>query len=241
MKKFSLLAQAVLLAAILCPPASGAIVPERLVYDVTWTGIKAGSAELEVTEKGDELLIVNTIRSGGFVSSFFRIDDKSESVISRSGRPRFFRKNIKEGRYRALREATFDFAGLHADCKDLQKKTERRDRISARTYDNLSCIYFIRSSELVTGQTILFDIYDTKRLLNAEVRVVKREKISTALGVLDTVMVTSRLKFNGVPARVGDATFWFTDDSRRIPVKITTKLKVGDITLTLAGPLPPAP
>jgi len=54
-------------------------------------------------------------------------------------------------------------------------------------------------------------------------------------------MVTSQLKHNGVAARVGDATFWFTDDSRRIPVKITTKLKVGEITLMLVGPRTHAP
>jgi len=241
MKKLSLLARAILLVVMVCSPAAGVIIPERLVYDVTWSGIKAGSAVLEVTAQGDEFRIVNTIQSTGFVSSFFRIDDKMESRISRSGRPKFFMKNIKEGKHQSMREVTFDFTSLHADSKDLRAQTAKRDRISAKTHDNLSSIYFIRSSELAPGRSIFFDIYDTKRLLNAEARMVKREKIATALGTFKTVMVTSQLKHNGVAARVGDATFWFTDDSRRIPVKITTKLKVGEITLMLVGPRTYAP
>lgn len=233
MKKPALLSQCILLVLILFSPAAALTVPERLVYDVTWTGIKAGSAVLEVTGKGDEFLIVNTIRSTGFVSAFFRIDDKTESVISRDGRPRFFKEDLKEGRFKARREATFNFTGLHADSRDLLKKTEKRDPISARTYDKVSSIYFIRNSELVPGHSIFIDIYDTKRLWNTEVRMVKRQEIDTPRGKFKTLMVTSELKHNGVLARVGNATFWFTDDNRRIPVKITTKLKVGEITLTL--------
>ena len=129
----------------------------------------------------------------------------------------------------------FRLNSLTVNTRDLLAKTEKSDSISAKTYDSLSSIYFIRSSELVPGQSILFDIYDFKRLWNTEVRVVKREDIRTPLGKFKTLMVTSQLRFKGVPARVGNATVWLTDDSRRIPVRITTKLKLGEITLTLVG------
>jgi len=152
---------------------------------------------LEVTEQGDDLRLTNTIRSTGVVSAFFKIDDRTESVITRAGRPKFFRENKKEGSYRARREATFDFTKLRADSVDLLKKIEKTDPITAKTYDNLSSIYFIRSIDLVPGQSIYFDIYDTKRLWNSEVRVVKRQVITTPLGRFKTVMVTSQLKHKG--------------------------------------------
>ncbi|QXE90203.1 DUF3108 domain-containing protein [Geomonas subterranea] len=216
-------------------PASAFPVPERLVYDVTWSGMKAGSALLEVTPSGDELRLTNTIRSTGFVSAFFKIDDRTESVTTRAGRPKFFRENKREGSYRAAREATFNFNTLTANSVDLQKKIETTAPITPRTYDNLSSIYFIRGSDLPPGRAIFFDIYDTKRLWNTEVRVVRRQEVTTPLGKFKTVMVTSRLKHNGEEAKVGNATFWFTDDDRRIPVRITTTMKVGDVTLTLVG------
>lgn len=235
MKVLTLVAQNILLVTVLASPAAALIAPERLVYDVTWTGMKAGTAVLEVTAQGDEFRVVNTINSTGFVSTFFRIDDRIETVMSPGGRPRYFGKKISEGNSRGRREATFDFGRLHADSKDLQNKTEKRVPITARTYDELSSIYFLRCCDLVPGQSLFFDIYDTKRLWTAEARVVKREDVVTPLGKFKTLMVTSQLRHNGVAGSIGNPTFWFTDDSRRIPVRIRTKLKAGEITLTLVG------
>ena len=233
MKTSTVIIQSILFVVLLFSPALAVIAPERLVYEVKWGGIKAGSAVLEAKAEGDEIRIVNTIRSTGLVSAFFSIDDKTESVVSSQGKPRIFKENIREGSFKARKEVSFNFTNLSADGKDLLKRIEKRDAISARTYDNLSSIYFIRSAKLVPGQSIYFDIYNFKHLWNAEVRVVKREEVTTPLGKFKTVMVTSQLKYEGVPARVGNATFWFTDDSRRIPVRITTQLKVGEITLSL--------
>ncbi|MBJ6751854.1 DUF3108 domain-containing protein [Geomonas anaerohicana] len=224
-----------ILILVLAAPAAAFPVPERLEYEVTWSGVKAGSAVLEVTPQGDELRLTNTIRSTGVVSAFFKIDDRTESVTTRAGKPKFFRENKREGSYRAAREATFNFSTLKANSIDLLKKVEQSDAITPKTYDNLSSIYFIRGSDLSPGRSISFEIYDTKRLWNTEVRAVQRQELTTPLGKFKTVMVTSRLRHNGEEAKVGNATFWFTDDNRRIPVKITTTIKVGEVTLTLVG------
>lgn len=239
MKSLILLAQTILLLVTLSTsPARALTVPEKLVYDVSWTGIKAGTAVQEVSVQGDELHIVNTIHSSGLASALLSVDDKTESVVPRGGRstvPSFFRENINEGKTHSRKEARFDFSSLTVHAKDLVKKTEKTDPITSKTYDTLSSIYFIRSVELALGQSVSFDLYDFKHLWNAEARVVKREKIGTPLGEFKTLKITSELKSNGVPARAGNTTLWLTDDARRIPVKIVTKLKIGEITLTLVG------
>ena len=237
MKTLVILAQSIFLLALPARPAATLTTPERLVFDVSWKGVKAGSAVQTVTAQGDEITIVNTIRSSKWLSAFFSIDDKMESVISRQaqGLPILYRENIKEGKHRTHKEARFNFSSLSVDSTDFLENTRKSDSITARTYDSLSSIYFIRSSQLVTGQSIVFHIYDFKRLWDTEVRVVKREEISTPLGKFKSVVVTSQLTLNGVPAKVGNATFWFTDDSRRIPVRIRTKIKVGEITLNLVA------
>lgn len=222
-----------MLAIIWCSSAA-ALGPEKLVYDVSWSGLNAGSAVLEVAPHGEDLRILNTITSNSFVSVFFRIDDRSESTVSRALKPKFFKEKISEGKYRAHREATFDFTTLKAESKDLISNTVKRAEITARTYDNLSSIYFLRSQQLAPGQSISFDIYDTKQLWKAEAKVGHREEITTPSGKFKTIVVTSQLTRDGVPAKVGNPTFWFTDDNRHIPVRIKTRLKVGEITLTLA-------
>jgi hypothetical protein len=222
-------------------PASALSVPERLVYDVSWTGIKAGTAVQEVSSQGGELHIVSTVHSAGWLSPIFPVDDRTESVLSRSsgsealGMPKSYHEKINEGKTHTLKQALFDPVQLKVDTKDFIKKTEKSDPISAKTFDSLSCVYFVRSSELFLGRSLFIDIYDCKRLWHTEVQVVRREEISTPLGRFKTIVVKPLLKSEGFFARTGDVTVWLTDDSLRIPVKMTTKVKLGSITATLVG------
>ena len=51
---------AVLFAAPAVPPASALGGPEKLLYEISWSGIKAGTAVHEVSARGDELRLVYT-------------------------------------------------------------------------------------------------------------------------------------------------------------------------------------
>ena len=232
---------AALFIVVLVSAASALSVPERLVYDVSWSGLPAGTAVQEETSRDGELHIVYTVRSTGLLSAFFSIDDRTESVLSRGsgaepfGMPRLFREKINEGKTHTAKEAQFDQTRLTVDTKDFLKKTEKSDPISAKTYDTLSCIYFIRSSDLASGKSIHLDIYDCKRLWNAEVRMVRREEIGTPLGRFKTLVVTTQLKAEGVKPRPDYMTVWLSDDALRVPVKLAIKLKMGEFTATLAG------
>ena len=216
-------------------------VPEKLVYEVNWAGIKAGIAEQEVTLQEGEIHIVYTVRSSGLLNTFFPIDDRTESVLSRGsagepfGIPLVFREKINEGKTHTLKEARFDLARLKVETKDFLKNTAKSDPISSKTFDTLSCIYFIRSSELVPGRPLHLDIFDCKRLWNAEVRVLRREELSTPRGKFKTIVVTSTLRSEGVKPRTDYMTVWLSDDERRIPVKMTIKFKLGDFTALLVG------
>ena len=213
---------------------------ERLIYDVSWTGVKAATAVHELSTNGKEMRIVSTTRSAPWLDSFFKVDDRAESVITRGsgdrfGTPKYFRNKISEGSHRRLREAHFDPLKLKVESKDLLNKTQQSDAISARTFDSLSCVYYVRTLDLVPGKSVYVDIYDCKRLWSTEVKVLRREEIVTPLGRFKTIVVKPELKAEGFFARTGDVTVWLTDDALRIPVQMTTKVKIGKITATLAG------
>jgi len=242
MKKIALVALTFALLVCLPPFAASALeVPERLVFDVNWSGLSAGTAVQEVSSRDGELHIVYTVRSSGLVNAFFSIDDRSESVLPQGGgtgpigTPRLFREKINEGKTHTWKEALFDEAARKVDTKDFLKHTEKSDPISALTHDTLSSVYLIRTSELAPGTTLHLDIFDCKRLWNAEVHVVRREEVSTPLGRFKTLVVTTQLKAEGVKPRPDYMTVWLSDDSLRVPVKMTIKLKVGEFTATLAG------
>ena len=222
MKNFALLAIYASFALLLSAfPASAISVPERLVYDVQWTGMKAVTAVHEVTARGDKLHFVSTTRSGGWLDTFFSVDNRSESVLLRGegdrfGTPQYYRQINHEGSRHSLREAYFDPQRLTVEAKDLLKKTGKTQAISPTTYDSLSSIYFVRSLDLVPGKSVYLDIYDAKRLWKTEVKVLRREEISTPLGRFKCIVVKPLLHAKGATSKSGDMTIWPSDDKLRI-------------------------
>jgi hypothetical protein len=65
--------------------------------------------------------------------------------------------------------------------------------------------------------------------------VLRREELVTALGRFKTIVVQPLLKSEGIFPRTGDIFIWLTDDDRRIPVQMKSKMFVGNITGTLTG------
>ena len=241
MKNLALLALcATLILPLSVSKASALNAPERLVYDVSLTGVKAATTVHEVSVKGDEFHFVSTTRSTSWVNTFFSVNDRSESVLTRGlgncfGTPKYYRQKNNQGSHHALREAHFDSLKLRVEGRDLLKKTAKTEAISARTYDSLSCIYFVRSLDLVPGKSVYLDIYDCKRTWSTEVKVLRREEIVTPVGRFNTIVVQPLLKADGETPKSTDLTIWLSDDSLRIPVMMTTKAKVGKITAMLVG------
>jgi hypothetical protein len=242
MKKTALLTICTAIFTLICLPLASALpVPERLVYDVSWTGVKAGTAVQEVSLKGGELHIVSTTHSASWINPFFPVDDRTESVLVKGsesdhfGTPKYYKEKINEGKFHALKEAHFDTQKLIVQTRDFLKHGEKTDPISNKTFDTLSSIYVVRSMELLLGKSVYIDIYDCKKLWNTEVQVLRREEIETPVGRFKTIVVKPMLKSEGLFARTGEVMVWLTDDSLRIPVRMTSKVKLGKITATLVG------
>lgn len=216
-------------------------IPERLEFEITYTGISAGRAVQEVTKVGNEIHIVSTARSADWLKFFFPVDDRIESVLVKGsppqyiGVPRLYHERIKEGWTRFQKDAVFDRQLLTVNTKDFLKKTETTLPITKRTYDTLSSFFYFRTAALQVGTSTFIDIFDCKKLWNTEVQVLRRETIKTELGVFKTIVIKPLLKSDGIFARTGDMHIWLTDDDRRIPVLMKSKVKIGSITATLVG------
>lgn len=240
MKISALSLLAILIVSLSASAARAINFNERLVYDITWTGVKAGTNVQEMTAKGGEMHIVSTTRSAPWIDTFFRVDDRAESIITRGsgdrfGTPKYFRNKISEGKHRRLKEARFDPQKLKVESRDLLDKTQRVDDITPHTFDPLSIVPYVRTLELVPGRSVFVDIYDCKKLWNTEVKVLKREEIETPVGRFKTIVVQPLMKADGFFARTGDVKVWLTDDALKIPVMMTTKVKIGKITAMLVG------
>ena len=222
-------------------PVAAFSIPERLEFDVSYAGIHAGRAVQEVSRKGDQVHIVSTARSADWLNIFFPVNDRIESVLiseaprSRIGVPSFFSERIHEGRTRRWKEAVFDRRKLEVNTKDLLEKSETTWKITPSTYDTLSSFFYFRTIPLKVGASYFIEIFDGKKLWDTEVQVLRHEEIENSLGKFKTVVVKPIMKFEGIFARTGDMYIWLTDDERRIPVRMKSKVRIGSITATLVG------
>ena len=220
--------------------ASALTVPEKLVYDMTWTGIKAGTATQEIIDEGDSIRIVSIARSADWISVFFPVEDRVESLLTKVappqiGLPRDFRMKVREGKHRRDKEIIFDHDKGKARYIDHLNGEKVELEIGKNTYDPYSSFYYVRTLPLEVGKTIYVSLLDNKQLWNVEIQVLKKEKLDTILGEVNTILIKPLMKSEGIFQRKGEIYIWLTDDARRIPVKMKTKVTIGSVTATLVG------
>ena len=225
---------------ILAPSASPVTIPEKLIYDVTWTGVKAGTATQEIVVEKDYIRVISTARSADWISVFFPVEDRVESVLTKPqppqiGLPQNFRMKVREGRHRKDKEIIFDHGKGKARYIDHINGDNAVIEIGGRTYDTYSSFYYLRTLPLEVGKSVFVSVLDNKQLWNIEVQVLKKERLKTVMGEVNTILINPLVKNEGMFERKGAIYIWLTDDERRIPVKMKTKVVIGNITATLVG------
>jgi hypothetical protein len=66
------------------------------------------------------------------------------------------------------------------------------------------------------------------------VSILRKEKVKVSgIGEVATVVVKPDLKSEGLFHRKGDIFIWLTDDEKRVPVKVETKVPIGKVVAEL--------
>lgn len=249
-------------------------IPERLEFDLTWIGIKAGTAVLEVKEEEEGLRIISTASSADWVSMFYKVRDRVESLLksasppgpssdptipseegkAEEGRadpvkegvldpeggvydplPVNYRLRTREGRHRKDKEVIFDRDGGKAIYINHLKSEKKEFDVPAVIYDPLSAFYQVRNMDLEVGSSVYVPVFDSKKVWNVEVKVLKRERVEVPMGTFDTLKIKPLMKSEGIFSRKGEIYIWVTDDDKKMPVKLNSKVAVGSINAVLVG------
>jgi hypothetical protein len=214
-------------------------IPEKFVYDLTWTGIKAGTASLEITKDCDAVKIVSTAQSAQWVSVFYTVDDRIESILSHNpsfseiGQPVRYRIKVREGKHRRDKEVVFDRSNNKAKYRDYLNNESKEFDVPPSVFDPISSFYYLRTLKLTVGEPVYVTIFDSKKVWNVEVQVLRRERVTLPAGTFDTIVVKPNMKSEGIFYRKGEIFIWLTDDEKHIPVLLQSKVVVGSITATL--------
>jgi len=230
---------------------------ERLVYDVTWLGIKAGEATLEVqgmvnVDGHQAYHLVTTAQSAPVISKIYRVDDRTESFLETDpARSLRFDKNLREGRYRHSSQTVFDhekgIATLrYLDFSQVPRDITRLDEaerygkyvnqefpLNSGALDELSVLYYVRTLPLLASTTVTARVFASRKNWELEVKVLGRETLDTVLGRRETLKVEPLLKFEGIFQRKGRMIVWLTDDAERIPVQMESEIVIGSFVTIL--------
>ena len=209
-------------------------VNEKLTFVIRYGPIKAGTAIMSipriVTKMGRECYLIQTeARSSAFFSAFFKVRDRVISYMDKNGLFTWgFEKHLREGKYSSDRIVEYD---QYNGWAVLNKKDSLR--IPPCVHDILSSFYFIRTQNLQVGKSIFLDNHSGKKLYPLEVKIHKKERIKVRAGTFDCIVVEPILRAEGLFKSKGRLLVWLTDDERKIPVQMKSKIIIGYITAEL--------
>jgi hypothetical protein len=209
-------------------------VGETLRFGIRYGPVRAGEARMEVLERvpvdGHESYhIRSTAVSSRFFTTFFPVDDRVETWMDADGLfSRALAKRLREGRYRQDVSVRFDQdrnVAVYEDGTEIP--------VPPRVQDVLSAFYFVRMLDLKVGQEIHIDNHDKRKNHPLKVQVLREERVKTPAGTFSCFVIEPLLKTAGLFKQEGRMTIWVTNDDRKIPVLMKSKVKVGAIVAEL--------
>ncbi len=210
------------------------VVGERLIFAVCYGPIRAGTATMSVegveVVGGDSCFhVVSVAESNDFFSAFFRVEDRVESYFdTQLLLPRRFEKHLREGSFRRNESVVFDHetgVAVYDDGRVMEILPGARDVLSA--------FYEVRARELEVGDEIALEGHVDGGNYPLKVMVHRRETVNVPAGRFECLVVEPALRTPGLFKHEGRLLIWLTDDERRIPVQMKSKLPIGSISVVL--------
>ncbi len=207
-------------------------VGERLIYDVKYQFVKVGEAEISIPEIIDYngrkcYRAVFRVWSLPFFSVFYKVEDRYESYIDVEGiYPWRFEQHIREGGYKFDFYAEFDHVNLIA------KTSEGVFPIPQYAQDVFSAFYYARTqdySNKKVGERVKLENFYKNRIYPLEIKYLGEQTVKVKAGKFKCVVVEPLIVEGGLFKAKGRFLLWITNDDKKIPVKMTAEIPIGNI------------
>ena len=232
-------------AALVPDPAARQQAPwayEQLKYGIYYSFVKAGTAYIRnrglVSVNGRAAYLLQTTAfSAPVIDAVFKVRDVNQSWLDAKDFYSWgYGQSVREGSYRRDEWLSFDYAG-HKYHGQVQKKEAPRPiegALEIPVLDMLSSLYYVRAQKLSIGQDIVFDIVNREKQYPLVVKVLKKERVKTAAGSFDCVVVEPQIRGEGIFVSKGKSLkVWLTDDEYKMPVKMKVEVFIGSVSAEL--------
>lgn len=212
---------------------------ERLDYKVKYGFIVAGEGYLHILPKPvfrngrecyDIRFQVNSLKSLEWI---YRVRDWYSTVLDVQGIfPWEFEQHIREGNYKRDFKAIFDQENNFAYAEG------KKYKVPPYVHDIVSAFYYVRTLPInKMPKDTVFYLYNffkdsTYRL---GVKILGKQVVEVDAGKFRCVVVEPLVVEGGLFKSEGSIYVWLTDDNRKMPVKVATKILIGYVTADLVS------
>jgi len=207
---------------------------ERLNYDVSWLNLASvGRMSFEVRQQGrlnnqPVFEFVGEAATLGAARSIISLNDQIICYANANTLiPVRSDMRLQEGERRKNITADYDPSGTKVTLSNGTQIT-----VQPKTLDLLSLFYAVRAADLKIGSTHVFPFLDANhRPKRVTIKVVKQETIDSPMGTQNTV----QLDVFSQDTQQLIAQAWITNDARRLPIYIVTRVGFGELRLQLTS------
>lgn len=221
-------------------------VGEKVTFDVSYFNVTAGELNMEVkpfvTVNGKRAYHFEASgKTTPFFSKVYAVDDRVTTYLDyEEMRPLSLQISIKESNQLGETRTFYDWKNLKASYwqkKIVKGKGERNKKLDwdilAYSQNVVSVAWYLRTFKLEPGKKHAIRIADEGKNIVFTGEVLRREKLKTPVGELNTVVMSPRITADGVFKPIGEVLIWFTDDDRKLLVRLESKIKIGTVVAKL--------
>ncbi len=210
---------------------------EILEYDVGYKFITAGTGYFKIMpdpiyRNGRKCYDIRfQVKSHDAIDWLYRVRDQYRTVLDVGGIfPWEFEQTIREGGYSRDSKAHFD------QLNNVAKSNDKTFQIPDYVHDVVSAFYYVRTMDI--GSMKKDSIFYLKNFLddttyNLGVKIKGKQTIEVAAGTFKCVVIEPMIVQGGLFKSDGTVLIWLSDDDRKIPVKVATKIPIGYIEAKL--------
>jgi hypothetical protein len=218
------------------PPRSN----EAMEFQVSYLGVPMGKVRLFA---GNVDSTVAPVFLQAQTTSIFAIVTLRQQLSSyldvRTGLPRSGQLAAVEGSYRHTDTVAFDRVANQAKVREVGKydKSYLID-VPPDATDFIALVYRLRTLPLEDGARYEFNVLSGRDQNKVLATVLGREKLETKAGTFQAVKVRVPTGFTGKFSEKNPTFVWFSDDDRRVVVRITADFAIGNATANLVSYAP---
>ena len=215
---------------------------EKATYRASWNGIPLASAEIHAALQvigGKKFYEVKIqAETWRYLELIWKMRDSIESVFDADTfQPHRFTFRQRENRKKIDTTALFDPGNKKWTVRRQDgKKLREFDFVSQRTFDPISAAYLARSLDFKVGDKLEMEVFGGKSRYLLTLDVIGKEPISTRVGDFEAYKVIPRvtnLTKEGYAGRVREATAWISADEKRRPLRITSQVFIGSVSIEM--------